>query len=620
MAELADRSEFERKAREIVVDRLRRLPIGQPLPRDELLQQHPELAGELRAVLSEHERLVAALQAPPGAEYDITPDNGGVTVDIPANPDQRPALAQRTMIGKYEVMARINRGGQAEVFQAFDPVLPGRIVAVKWFFDKLSSEDQSAWQRDVMPSTKIDDPGIVRLYDVGVWDERPFLVFEFVEGVPPKVAVAQSPAPMRRAAEILADAAAIIARLHQQGFQHADLKPGNVLIDARGRVRILDFGLSSWSRVGAPRVERGLGPSGTPGYMAPEQARGNAGPPDHRTDVFGLGALGYALLTGRPPYDRKNLSEALDQARRAECPPPRRLEPRVPRTLDRIIRQAMRADPAQRYQTAVDLERALRRHLLLSSRRTLALSAAVLLVGIAVAIFAAVRGQWTSGGVVPPEFAAGPGAEAPGAEPGESGAGRPEVAPAAVPAGVRGSLTVEVWNEEPDSAKRGIAVGDPGAVPVRSGELVHLRAQLDAPAYIYLLWIDSEGKAQRVHPAGDTEVQLLRELHSPEELNRGWPMEGAPGLETAVMIAARQPLDKAFWESLPKEVSVPKQFDPRHVLRLELNPSSPRPVIRGLTRGLGAESQTIDEPLLEFLERFRPHAELIQAVRFAHEE
>lgn len=623
MAETADRSEFERKAREIVVDQLRRLPSGRALTKDELLQQHPELAGELLAVLSEHERLVAVLRAPQAAEYDATPDNGGVTVDTPANSEQRLASAQRTMIGKYEVMSRIGRGGQAEVFQAFDPALPGRIVAIKWFFEELSSEDQSAWQRDVMPSTKIDDPGIVRLYDAGVCKGRPYLVFEFVEGIPPKVAVDQSRTPMRRAAEILADVAGIIAGLHQQGFHHADLKPGNVLIDTRGRARILDFGLSSWNRVGAPCVERSSGPVGTPGYMAPEQARGDAGPPDHRTDVFGLGAVGYALLTGRPPYDRKNLGEALDQARRAECPAPRSVEPRVPRTLDRIIRKAMRADPALRYQTAADLERALRWHLLLSSRSTLALGAAALMVGIAVAIFATVQGVWAPASVQPPEVATGP-LSSP-----KSAAGKGEAAdkdagrtspPEAVPVSLDGSLTVRVWNEEPDSAKQGIAVGDPGAVPVRNGDLVHLRAQLDAPAHIYLLWIGSDGKAQRLHPADIAEVPSLQELDSPEELHRGWPINGTPGLETAVMIATRTPLDKAFWDSLPGEIPSRSQFDPNQVLWVELKPSSTHPVIRGLTRGLGTQSEAIKDPLLEFLERFRPHAELIQAVRFAHVE
>lgn len=631
MAQLADRAECERKAREIFVERLQRLLPGQAIQKEELLQQHPKLAAELRAVFAEHERLRAILDSPHPPEPDITPDNGGATVDMPGKPEERRS-AERIVIDKYEVMTRIGRGGQAEVFQAFDPAIPGRTVAIKWFLEELSPEEQRGWMNDLVAATKIDDPGMVRLYGAGVWKQRPYLVYEFVEGVGPKVAVEQSRTPMRKAAAILAEAAGIVARLHRQGVQHADLKPGNLLIDSRDRVRILDFGLARWSRVGAPSVEWSSGPFGTPQYMAPEVARGDPGPLDHRTDVFGLGAVGYALVTGHPPYDRKKIVEALDLARRADCPPARHVQPRVPRRLDRILRKAMHADPAQRYQTATDLERALRWYLWSSSRWTLALSAAVLLVALAAAVWVAARNGPAPVTVHPPEIAAGPGVGTGQtlAEPGESAAATesrtpsPESIPPAAPVSSDRVLTISVSNKSPDKPKTRVVIGEPGAVPVRNGDMVHLQVELEAPAYLYLLWIGSDGKCQRLHPAAGVEASLLRELRIPEALNQGLPIDGPPGVETAVMIAAHQPLDRAFWDSLPGPVSAPApapaRFEPHEVYTVEWESSSGRLAIRSSSRGVGAEPQTIDDPLLELIETLRPHAARVKALRFAHVE
>src|SRR5262249_36856058 len=168
----------------------------------------------------------------------------------------------------------------------------------------------------------------------------------------------------RAAAALTADLAATLERVHRQGILHRDLKPGNILLDAAGRPRLLDFGLASlrqgWGGINPPEEDAVCG---TCPYMAPEQARGEAervGPP---TDVFGLGAVLYQLLTGQPPYAGASAAAVREQARQGRVRPPRQLNPRVPRTLERICRKALAADPGQRYASAAALGRALPRDL-----------------------------------------------------------------------------------------------------------------------------------------------------------------------------------------------------------------------------------------------------------------
>src|SRR5262249_21034037 len=160
--------------------------------------------------------------------------------------------------------------------------------------------------------------------------------------------------------ELVARLAGAVHYAHRQGVVHRDLKPGNVLLTADGAPKVTDFGLAR--RLGGETgLTRPGQPLGTPEYMAPEQAQGRPASP--ATDVFSLGASLYRLLTGRPPYGGEAGAQALEQASQGRPVPPRQVDRRVPRALERVCLRAMAADPGQRYPSAAALEEDLRRYL-----------------------------------------------------------------------------------------------------------------------------------------------------------------------------------------------------------------------------------------------------------------
>ncbi len=189
-----------------------------------------------------------------------------------------------------------------------------------------------------------------------------------------------------RSARLVAELARTAAYLQARGIVHQDITPRNVLIDGRGRPRLIDFGLArqrhAWSDDGADRS------GGTAAYMSPEQAMGRPDRIGPRTDVFGLGGLLYHLLTGRPLYQGASRASVLRQARQAGYLPARVANPRVPRALERIVDRALAADPERRYRTAGELDRALRRFLVRRRIAAAGLLTAVLLLAAAMVLIA----------------------------------------------------------------------------------------------------------------------------------------------------------------------------------------------------------------------------------------
>jgi serine/threonine protein kinase len=180
------------------------------------------------------------------------------------------------------------------------------------------------------------------------------LVVEYVPGRPLSDLTADERADIPRSAWLVEQVARGLAEVHACGLLHRDIKPANILLGDDGTPRLVDFGLA------APVASEALhSVSGSPAYMAPEQARGQGERIDARTDVYGLGAVLYFLLVGQKPHTGDSLKEVLEQARDAPIVPPRRIEPRVPRGLNRICVKAMAADPQARYSSAEALGRAL---------------------------------------------------------------------------------------------------------------------------------------------------------------------------------------------------------------------------------------------------------------------
>jgi hypothetical protein len=460
---------------------------------------------------------------------------------------------------------------------------------------------------------RLDDPGVVRVYDVDVHEGRPFVVFAYVAGQSLAEHLRYKRPSFRAAAALTADLAATLERVHRQGVLHRDLKPANVLVDAAGRPRLMDFGLASlrhaWGAINPPEEDAVCG---TYPYMAPEQARGEAervGPP---TDVFGLGAVLYQLLTGQPPYAGESAAEVREQARQGRVTPPRQLNPRVPRALERICLKALAADPGQRYASAGAMGSALRGYL----RRPLLLAGA----GAAVLVLGAVLALVLPGWLAPaPSPAAGGGTRAGG------------IAPLA------GELRIRVWSKT-DPGKRDLEIGkDFAALPIRNQEQLRLDARLNAPALVYVLWLDSDGRVTPLYPWNERKIvirdaavppplrpvlaEVSLPLPTPDGMSEGYIMRGKSGLETILLLARREPLpaDVNLAQLIGKAPVTPLRDPLEFAVRGGDEGQPITHVKREAHRGPEMEVEAIDDPLLQLLGRLRGHFEVIRAVRFAHQ-
>ena len=254
--------------------------------------------------------------------------------------DQEPSR-----IGRYEVVAELGRGGMGEVYRAHDARL-GRDVAIKLLV-RDSAPALQRFLREARILAQLQHPGIPPVFEVDQHEGRAYLAIHYVAGT----SLEEMQLSRTRAAEVVRDAARAVQYAHEQGVIHRDLKPANMLVDAQGRVFVLDFGMAKAIDAMPALTETGE-ILGTPAYMAPEQAQGFAA--DERSDVYGLGATLYRLLAGVAPYQGR---DPLDVARRVAATPPEPL-PEVD-ALAGIVGRAMARERKDRYPTAGDFADAL---------------------------------------------------------------------------------------------------------------------------------------------------------------------------------------------------------------------------------------------------------------------
>ena len=267
-------------------------------------------------------------------------------------------------IGRYAIVGELGSGGQADVYRVIDPEL-GRSLVLKRSRRKLvdGQEGQDALRAEGRLLADLDHPGLVRVFDVGVHEGHPYLVLEHVAGRNLAQAFADKRPSSREAARLADQVARTLAYAHDRGVVHGDVTPRNILIDADGKARLIDLGLS---RIESAWAEDDRLPGGTPEFMAPEQvgAEGERGRTSPAGDVFGLGATLYWLLTGQAPFAAPTLIETLTRAQRCDLDLTALERVGAPRRLARICRQALSADPAARpssKELAESLQRASRR-------------------------------------------------------------------------------------------------------------------------------------------------------------------------------------------------------------------------------------------------------------------
>jgi len=268
----------------------------------------------------------------------------------------------RRRFGKYELLEQLGVGAFGTVCKARDTELD-RIVAIKIprAGSLTSKEDVDRFLREARSAAQVRHAGIVSIYDAGETEETCFLVSEYVQGSTLADRLSAGRMSFRGAAELIAELADALHVAHQQGVIHRDIKPSNIMIDLSGRPHVMDFGLAKRD-AGETTMTLDGQILGTPAYMPPEQARGDAHKVDARGDVYSLGVILYELLTGELPF-RGNSRMLIVQVVQDEPRPPRRINDKIPRDLETICLKAMCKAPARRYATARGLADDLRRWL-----------------------------------------------------------------------------------------------------------------------------------------------------------------------------------------------------------------------------------------------------------------
>ena len=259
-------------------------------------------------------------------------------------------------VGNYQILQKIGRGGMGIIYRARQ-INPQRIVALKRIlsFHADSREALARFQREVGAAAGLEHPNILPIYEVGeTEDGRPFFTMKFATGGSLSDAAQSLRHDPRRVARIMAKVSLGVQHAHLRGILHRDLKPGNILLDDHGEPQVTDFGLAKWLDT-ASNLTRTLTSFGTPGYIAPEQAQGSAKNVTAAADIYSLGAILFCLLTGRPPFDGKNVLAVIKQANDGPAPKLRTIAPELDRNLEAICAKSLEREPQARYASAGDL-------------------------------------------------------------------------------------------------------------------------------------------------------------------------------------------------------------------------------------------------------------------------
>ena len=264
-------------------------------------------------------------------------------------------------IGKYEILRCVGRGGQSYAFLAFDPDLL-RDVVLKFYHQTSGKPVLESILREARTLTRVNSPRVVECYAVNHVDDVPYLVLESVRGTVLSELNKTQPWDHRQCATLMMQVAEGLADVHDVGLLHRDVKPQNIVVDHDGFPKLIDFGLVA-------ECGDGCSGGGTPQYMSPEHALGHWEKIDQRTDIFGVGAILYELLSGRKIYGDGEKDEILRRARQAEIIPLGDISAHVPKELRDLCMACLAAEPSQRPASARLLATELRRFAGKNSRR-----------------------------------------------------------------------------------------------------------------------------------------------------------------------------------------------------------------------------------------------------------
>jgi len=500
-----------------------------------------------------------------------------------------------TCIGRYRVRRLLGAGTFAAVYLAWDEQLC-RDVAVKVPHPACLADaaQRQRFVEEARAVAALKHSGIVALYDAAeTEDGAVYLVMQYVPGQSLRQLLDQRPITPEEACRILAEVADAIDAAHHTGVIHRDLKPGNILLDEQNRPHVCDFGLALREH---DQPDRRGEYAGTLSYMAPEQLRGQSHQLDGRADIWAMGVILYEMLTGRQPFVGRTRAELAEEVLTRDPRPPRQIDARIGRAAERICLHCVEKRPAHRFPTARDLADELRRARGEPRRawRTPLVGAALL---VCLVLASLGLGAWWS-------------------------RSRPLAAP---PVPLEGSLELSVWNPA-EPLRQGVPISREGVAPLRSGDRVRLDVQLNQPAHLYLLWLDTHALPAPVYPwrAGDwnrlpAALEPARFVTLPEDRQGGWTVRTShSGTETLLLLVRRTPLPagvdlRELLHRLPRDV-IPGR---PHVITFR----DGKPLDEALMRDAQFD-QPVDlgDPLLalqqELVQILSPHFELIHAVSF----
>ncbi len=394
---------------ELLLEFLRKHDTGTPVDRDTFLKNNPDLAPRLKElleaadwienmagptlaenvskkdgdfILANANPIANSDSPPPGPQLDSTYDPNAVTIDVPLNKrDKANSQSESTQnrfldpdssvnefpsldntqanlpcrFADYVLERILGRGGMGVVYLA-NQIALNRRVAIKMIRSgALASDDEvERFYSEARSVAKLTHPNIVTIYHCGESNGHHYFSMDFVPGTDLAKKLAQGPLDVKQAVSYVRDVARAIHYAHQHGVVHRDLKPANVLIDENDHVVITDFGLAK--QIG---VEKGLTATGaalgTPSYMSPEQALGKSEAQGVATDVYAIGAILFALLTGKPPFQADTVMQTIMHVMHRPAPMLRQLQAQLHSDLETIVGKCLEKQPSLRYPSADDL-------------------------------------------------------------------------------------------------------------------------------------------------------------------------------------------------------------------------------------------------------------------------
>jgi serine/threonine protein kinase len=289
-----------------------------------------------------------------GSGFEVTIDSDADGAKATAATPLQSGLRVK-YFGEYELLSEIARGGMGVVYKARQVKL-NRVVALKMILSgELAGGDEvKRFQTEAEAAANLDHPGIVPIYEIGEHNGQHYFSMGYIEGISLQGKLAAGPMPPKDAARLVSKIAEAVAYAHSKGVIHRDLKPANVLLDQNGEPKVTDFGLAKKVE-GDSGLTRTGAVMGTPSYMPPEQALGQTDKIGPAADVYSLGAILYACLTGRPPFQAASVVDTLKQVIDNDPITPRTLDSKIPIDLETISLKCLEKSPASRYASTQEL-------------------------------------------------------------------------------------------------------------------------------------------------------------------------------------------------------------------------------------------------------------------------